>query len=297
METKQIYLVECKKEENEQFNDDVNLLEKLSEFFDENPSEIAEIIVLDDDYIDYIKSHDFKDNAVRRREYVTFNPKKQYEQTYINSGYSELIDTAILPVVISNEENTNRIIEIRLTDDKRRKLNDYFSKLFNGSTANSVFGGLNAKTIAVDDYILSYDEKIFENENDLISEVLDFEDYKITRTYKKLKLETNVIFFVGFIYVVSVTKIPRILNVEKFNEVISCERIVDVPIDIEKINDIIQNEDYKMSIFTNYLINPEDFEDIVDEWAEKTAAVMNQELDNFSKLEEITKNHKKKKKV
>ena len=297
METKQIYLVECKREENEQFNDNVNLLEKLSEFFEENPNEIAEIIVLDDDYIDYIKSNNFKDNVINRRQYVTFNPKKQYEQMYINSGYSELVDTAIIPIAISNEENRNKIIEIRLTDDRRKKLSDYFSTLFNGSTANSVFGGLNTKNIAVDDYVLSYDERIFENENDLISEVLDFEDYKITRTYKKLKLETNVIFFVGFIYVVAVTKIPHILNVSKFNEIISCERITDVPIDVEKINEIIQNEDYKLSAFTNYLINPEDFEDVVDEWAEQTAAVMNQELDNFSRLEEITKNHKKNKKV
>ena len=113
METKQIYLVECKKEENEQFNDNVNLLEKLSEFFEENPNEIAEIIVLDDDYIDYIKSNNFKDNVINRRQYVTFNPKKQYEQMYINSGYSELVDTAIIPIAISNEENRNKIIEIR----------------------------------------------------------------------------------------------------------------------------------------------------------------------------------------
>lgn len=295
---KQIFLLDCKKEENYNYDDNVDLCEYISTFFEDDTAlDAVEIFALDDDYIDYIKKKNIKDNIVARKEYVMYNSTKDYIDLFARSRFSEILDAAVIPVAIFNKESENKTFDIRITDDKKRKLSDYLAiVLNNNSAANPVFGGKYVKKFYINDHILRPDENIFENENLFIDEVLYSNDYGITRKYKTLSFHENAIFTMGFFYVISINKIPRVIDRQTAKMFSSAnDTITNTKISVNEIKDILQeNEAYDIYPFANYLIYPNELEEVINGWLSEMEEQVKKQKENVDKLNEIAKNHTKK---
>ena len=98
----QLFLLDCKREENFEYDDDINLCQEVVNYFEDSKVDAVEIFVLDDEYINYIKKNNLKDNLITRKEYVTFNEQKDYIDLFARSRFSEIIDTAVIPLAIFN---------------------------------------------------------------------------------------------------------------------------------------------------------------------------------------------------
>ena len=293
----QLFLLDCKREENFEYDDDINLCQEVVNYFEDSKVDAVEIFVLDDEYINYIKKNNLKDNLITRKEYVTFNEQKDYIDLFARSRFSEIIDTAVIPLAIFNENSENKQFDFRITDDKRKQISDYLSILLNNnSAANPVFGGTDIKMIYVNDYILRPDERIFEDENLFIDEILYANNYGITKKYKTLSFYQNAIFTMGFIYVISINKIPRIIDRQTAKTFLSStDSIFNTKIENDKICEILlKEEDKQIYPIANYLIYPEELEEVINGWLDEMSKQIKQQEDNLKKLEDIKKNHTKK---
>lgn len=294
----QMFLLDCKREENFDYDDKINLCKELIRYFNEDDNlDAVEIYALDDDYLDYIKKKGIKDNIVARKEYVTFNKHKDYIDLFARSRFSEIIDAAVIPVAIFNEKKENKTFDFRITDDKRRSISDYLSILLNNnSAANPVFGGTNIKKIYINDYILRPDEKIFEDESLFIDEILYANNYGITKKYKTLSFYKEIVFTMGFIYVISINKIPRIVDRQTAKSFFSSvDGIVNTKISGEEIQNILQkNEELQIFPITNYLIYPDELEEAIEDWLEEMQAQIKKQKNNLDKMNDILENKTKK---
>ena len=292
-----LVIVECKKEENLRFNDNISIAEVATDMFDQNKHlENVEIFLLDDDYIDFLAKRGINDNPVSREEYIRVNKYKDFNQSFINSEHSDLIDSALIPVAIFNNDMENSSFEIRLTDDKRKKLNEYLTIVLNHNTAaDPVFAGTDVKRIYTNDYILSIDERIFDNEDYLIEEIIDGANYGITKQFKRLTFRSDVLVTIGFIYVIAMQKIPRVIT-RKIAATFSSDNdsIVSLELDAEKIEEILKTDEYEPCPFCKYLIYPEELEETVNGWADQVSQAMEEEMASFEKFEEISSMHTKK---
>ncbi len=262
-------ILNCLLEENLDYNDDIDLCKTLYKLFCANSNiNSFEIFVLDDDFIDYLKKNNLQDDLKTRLRYIEEHPYRDYKQSFVNSVYSEIIEPAILPIVIQNEKFENKIFDIHLLDSMRKQLSEYLEIVVNDSTADPIFEGKYTKKIWISNNIFDLNKEIFENEADFIAEVLYANNFGISDKFKKLRFDSQNEFITAFIYVIAINKVPRVVTKEFiYNTYLNNESITNFELNIDEIGNIISNELYPpMDTMTNYLIMPEEIDDVVKDW-------------------------------
>ena len=276
----QLYLVYCQKEENQEYNDEFDIcLEIYNLFYDNKNLKKLKIYVLDDDYVDFLNSTGSVDCDAARVQYVSFHSRVDYEQQFLNSPFSEIIDSAILPALFIKNDKTPMSFEFRITDDKKKILTEYIESIINNSVANSILQEFTDKRkVCINSFLLKLDKQIFDYETELIEEIVDAQNYGITKKYKKLRFNgADVI--VTFIYVIAISKIPMIIS-RDYAEGLkkkSSDVIVNYNFDNKKIEEILSTDktyNMKVYIINNFLIYPEE----IDEFYEELETYLNKGL-------------------
>ena len=293
-------ILDCKYEENVRYNDCVDLCEELYKMFkDDKTLDTVEIFIIEDDYIKFLKDNTLTDNADSRLKFIELNERRDYNQVFINSPYSEMIDPAILPVALYNEKSENKNFQFLILDETRKQLSEYLEIIVNNnSAADPVFNGSNVKKVWVSNNIFSLNEKIFDNEKDFVDEVLYASNYGISDRYKRLRFEKDFVFTMGFIYVIAINKIPRVVTRDFAKNLSSNEEdIINYEINIEKIEEIIANPNNPQAfVLTNFLIYPNEINDVVDNWLNVMADGIVEQLKAVDKMNDITNTHTKRRK-
>lgn len=288
--TEKLFCIDCSNEENLKFNSDFNLCEVLYNNFTENKDlEAVEIFVLNDDYIYFLNKKGIKDSLISRLEYINLNPEVDFNEIYNKSVCSKMVDSAILPLVIRNQLFEHNSTVLKFSKFQKKYLSDYFNNNIN----NLIF----KKKFFVGDYILSVDRKeTFKHEHELVGETVYGFDFGISQKYKDFHYDKEVIFSIGFIPVVALNPIPKVVTRDFAKTFISSyDGIIKNKFDLEKLEAFL-NKDYEedfIFLLSNSLIYSEELDVVIRAWLRDFNKQIHTDFNLVKLLQDIANSHKK----
>lgn len=285
-----LFLLDCFKDENVSYQDDDVVLnyELEKRFLANDKLEKIEIIVLDDDYVDFLKKDNKKDNPVNRLEYYVLNPDRDYDEIFKKSSFSAMFDGAIIPIAMCSKT----AIEGEKTFDFTKKQKREIEKLLQKELIPEI-----DKKIIISDCILDLKQDYSEKERELANEIIDNQP-DLVKSFKTFRFTKKSVLDFGYIYVACLFEVPRIITRNQLNDLNNDEiNIVNYKYDPEKLEEIINTfNNFDITVITSCAIYEEEIAEVISAFYSMLKTQREKSLSSLKKFEEASKFHKKKKK-
>lgn len=287
MKNMDLVYVECEKEKNIKYNDNVNISDFIKDIFSDKKIDSVSIDVLNDIYINYLNKNKIKDTAENRTKFIQSHPDYDFDNAFNNSSAKDLFDVAVIPVAIFNRTLKRGEHVFKMTDTAISKI----KKLVSEKAAKDV-------DIIISDIVYSAPDCLEDIIDELLAVMLDEEErLECIDEISKIKFADFQPRIFGFIPVILKIKFPRVVTREYFNSLengLYALSLMDVS--PEEISDIItENFDEQIVSLANF-VTPEEYEDFLDEWEEMYQEHAKQKIETLKKIENIKALHSKKKK-